>query len=404
MINSTGPISLSGTTAGQSIALELGQANATAISLNDTTVRTLAGKLLTNEAISFFDFYNKTGVLINGSTVAALGAFGIAISPDGLHVYVTNISSNTLSMFLRDTTTGGLTLIGTVATEVTPAFVAIPPDGASVYVTNATSGTVSLYIRNRSTGVLTNNGKISTGSTTSRPWPIVISADGKNVYVGNVSSGELYYYKRNAILNTLTFQGTTGAPAPYDIAIAPNGVAMYAINGYVGAEYQIKAFTRNTSTGVLAPIQVTFIPLLSTTAYTPIDIVIAPNSTYAYVLLYYNNYNTPMTNKYAQVVGISLNPVTGDLISWSQKSIAATTDPRAMAISPNGNSLYIASGMNGSNRLDAYTIAANTLLSRSSIKFNSKFTDPNCIAVSPDGTSVYVTDSYNNTISMYHNI
>lgn len=401
MINSTGPISLSGTTAGQSIALELEQADATAISLNDTTVRTLANKLLTNETISFFDFYNKTGVIINGSTVAAAGAFGIAISPDGLHVYVTNVSSNTLSSFSRDTTTGGLTLIGTSATGVSPAFVAISPDGASVYVTNATSATVSLYIRNRSTGVLTINGKISTGITTLRPRPIVISGDGKNVYVGNVGTGTagvLYCYTRNAILNTLTWHNSTGATAPTGIAIAPNGVAIYALNGNANASYQLTAFAR-TSTGVVATVLSSV--LLSTTTYSAIDIVIVPDSTYAYVLLYYN---TPvLTTKYAQVVGISLDPVTGAIIGWSQRSIAATTDPGAMAISPDGNSLYIASGKNGTNRLDAYTIAANTLLIRSSIKFNYN-ASPSRVAVSPDGTSVYVTDMINNTISMYHNI
>lgn len=42
-LNASGPISLAGTTAGQSIALERGLGTATQISLNDTTVRTLAG-------------------------------------------------------------------------------------------------------------------------------------------------------------------------------------------------------------------------------------------------------------------------------------------------------------------------------------------------------------------------
>lgn len=42
-LNSSGPISLAGTTAGQSIATEVGSGGTTNISLNDTTVRTLAG-------------------------------------------------------------------------------------------------------------------------------------------------------------------------------------------------------------------------------------------------------------------------------------------------------------------------------------------------------------------------
>jgi hypothetical protein len=42
-LNSSGPISLAGSTAGQSIAVELGQSASGTISLNDTNVRTLAG-------------------------------------------------------------------------------------------------------------------------------------------------------------------------------------------------------------------------------------------------------------------------------------------------------------------------------------------------------------------------
>ena len=43
-LNNSGPISLGGSTTGQSINLELGYAYNATISLNDTAVRTLAGK------------------------------------------------------------------------------------------------------------------------------------------------------------------------------------------------------------------------------------------------------------------------------------------------------------------------------------------------------------------------
>jgi len=42
-LNSSGPISLGGSTAGQSINLELGKSATATVSLNDTDVRTLAG-------------------------------------------------------------------------------------------------------------------------------------------------------------------------------------------------------------------------------------------------------------------------------------------------------------------------------------------------------------------------
>jgi hypothetical protein len=60
-LNSSGPISLGGTTAGQSIELELGGTGTTAISLNDTTVRTLAG--VSSGAITMpTDFWGRSSV------------------------------------------------------------------------------------------------------------------------------------------------------------------------------------------------------------------------------------------------------------------------------------------------------------------------------------------------------
>jgi hypothetical protein len=57
-LNGTGPISFGGSTAGQSINLELGQSATAQISLNDTNVRSLAGKA-SGAVIVPTDFYGK---------------------------------------------------------------------------------------------------------------------------------------------------------------------------------------------------------------------------------------------------------------------------------------------------------------------------------------------------------
>ena len=56
------PISMGGSTVGQSINLELGQSASTQISLNDSNARTLAGLTSSNSQISLFDFYNKSNI------------------------------------------------------------------------------------------------------------------------------------------------------------------------------------------------------------------------------------------------------------------------------------------------------------------------------------------------------
>ena len=59
-LNSTGPISIGGSTTGQSINLELGRAATATSSLNETSLRSLAG--VASGAISLSNFYGKSNV------------------------------------------------------------------------------------------------------------------------------------------------------------------------------------------------------------------------------------------------------------------------------------------------------------------------------------------------------
>ena len=65
-LNASGPISLSGTTAGQSIEIELGGTGTTQISLNCTTVRTLAG-VSSGAIIMPTNFYGKSNAVVQGT-------------------------------------------------------------------------------------------------------------------------------------------------------------------------------------------------------------------------------------------------------------------------------------------------------------------------------------------------
>lgn len=62
-LNSSGPLSLNGSTVGQSIGLELGKAATAQISLNDTDARTLAG--IASGQISLSSFYGKSSLIFN---------------------------------------------------------------------------------------------------------------------------------------------------------------------------------------------------------------------------------------------------------------------------------------------------------------------------------------------------
>ena len=115
-LNSSGPISLAGSTTGQSIAIELGQSTTGQISLNDTAVRTLAG-VSSGAIIMPTNFYGKS----NRATISY--TFSSSTSNASLNVtsisgYVAGKSDITVTVnsgvYLWASTTSnyGLTLTG----------------------------------------------------------------------------------------------------------------------------------------------------------------------------------------------------------------------------------------------------------------------------------------------------
>jgi len=68
-LNSSGPISLGGSTSGQSINLEIGQTATQTVSLNQTAVRALAGKTTAGSSVIMpTDFYGKYYFVLDPST------------------------------------------------------------------------------------------------------------------------------------------------------------------------------------------------------------------------------------------------------------------------------------------------------------------------------------------------
>ncbi|MFD5428331.1 beta-propeller fold lactonase family protein, partial [Streptomyces sp. NPDC127084] len=92
---------------------------------------------LSSNSVSVIDTATNTV----SATIAAVGTpFGVAVSPDGTRIYVTNVGANTVSVI--DTATN--TVIATVAVGTEPFGVAVTPDGTRAYVTNGNATTVSV--------------------------------------------------------------------------------------------------------------------------------------------------------------------------------------------------------------------------------------------------------------------
>ena len=85
--------------------------------------------------------HRTTNTVIGSPIPVGTEPFGVAVTPDGSKVYVTNVRDNTVSVI--DTTTN--TVIGfPIPVGGNPVGAAVTPDGSRVYVTNAVGNTVSV--------------------------------------------------------------------------------------------------------------------------------------------------------------------------------------------------------------------------------------------------------------------
>ena len=166
----------------------------------------------------------------NTGTVASANVTGVTITCIA-PVYVANESSNTVSMYEMDATTGILTPLATptVATGTTPASITVNPAGTFAYVINYQSNTVSMYAINASTGILTalSTPTVATGT---EPTSIVVNPAGTFAYVANLQNATVSMYAINAttgILTALTTPTVATGTFPYSIAVNPAGTFAY---------------------------------------------------------------------------------------------------------------------------------------------------------------------------------
>ena len=120
-LNSSGPISLGGTTAGQSIAVELGGTGTAQISLNCTSVRTLAG-VPSGAIVMPTNFYGKsnsfTYTVSANQTNFCMRAGAVTAGWNGSSALVVNINSGVI-ISANSTGANAMTISGSFPAGVT---------------------------------------------------------------------------------------------------------------------------------------------------------------------------------------------------------------------------------------------------------------------------------------------
>ena len=269
--------------------------------------------------------------------------------------------------------------------------IAISPDGTSLYLANDNGSTIDDFSRNTTTGVLT---PATAAGGLGQFTDVVVSADGHNVYAttrdGGAQNGGLTAFARDPTTGDLGLvncivendasssctngpAGTTGLEDAQSVAVSNDGKAVYvaADNGGGATAGALTVFSRDAVSGSVNEIQC-FPSTLSGTG---------PCSTAGSAL--------------AQSAGAS-----------------------AVAVSPDGNNVYLASTYGGGsvsslNRINAGAAAGAISPSAPLINCISASAATGCtqgtsalagvsfgIAVSPDGLDVYVS-AFDGGISAY---
>ncbi len=171
------------------------------------------------------------------------GPEGVAVSPDGSRVYVANVFSNTVSVIA----TGTNTVVATVPVGSGPAGVAVSPDGSRVYVANENNNTVSVIATGTNTVVAT----VAVGVN---PLGVAVSPGGSRVYVSNFFSNTISVIATGT--NTVVATVPVGS-GPEGVAVTPDGSRVYVATQHFNTVWVIATAT-NT---VVATVPVGFGPI-----------------------------------------------------------------------------------------------------------------------------------------------
>ncbi|MEO8195215.1 MAG: beta-propeller fold lactonase family protein [Thermoanaerobaculia bacterium] len=190
------------------------------------------------------------------------GASAVVATPDGKHVYASAAADNSVTLFVRDATTGLLSFgavyaDGTAASAIAGASaLAVSPDGGQIYVTGASDNGLEVFTRTAATGVLVSletevNGTAGVTGMTG-PKGVAVAPDGRHVYVAAATGSAVVVFNRNLTTGSLTWNstvtGASGIGGARAVAVSPDGrhvlVAGESANG-------VAVFARNLTTGVL---------------------------------------------------------------------------------------------------------------------------------------------------------
>jgi DNA-binding beta-propeller fold protein YncE len=140
---------------------------------------------------------------------------------------------------------------------------------------------------------------------------------------------------------------------------------------------------------VLSPLK----PATVASGANPVGIAISPDGGSLYVVDSALGGGTSAVSQYSIGAGGKLSPKTPE-------TVATGGEPRQVAVSPDGKSVYV-SNLREKGEISQYTVEPGGALTPKSPASVAAERQPEGLAISPDGKNLYVTETISNTVSQY---
>ena len=294
-------------------------------------------------------------------------------SPDGAFLYVVGRGDDSLVIFARDPLDGGLDYVGrstwtgstlpggTIPDLDRPTGIAISPDGVHLYVTarrtSPSPSTIVVFARSAANGGLAYLGSLVNGiggvDGIENAQSLTMSADGGNVYVPGFDANAVLAFARDPSTGALTpldtetdgVGGVDGLEAPQKVAESPDGAYLYcasqsrpAVTPGLGG---VTVFARDAA-GALD-----FVELQQQGSggvdglWAPRDVALSPDGKHLYTANY--GRSNEMPPKPGGLAVFARDPVDGRLafVDSYDETEFNVTNPLSVAVSPDGRSVYL---------------------------------------------------------------
>jgi 6-phosphogluconolactonase (cycloisomerase 2 family) len=348
------------------------------------------------------------------------GVNASAVSPDGKHLYVASSGDFSISLFRRNITTGEATFvqiwrddIGGVEGLDGARHVVISPDGKHVYVAAANDETVTVFSRNSTTGGLSFLEIFDLGAENSGPVEfLAITPDGRDLFAitgpDGSAHGAVAQFKRDVTTGKLTwiylYQDESldgfGAWNHIDeVAVSPDGKYVYVIYNQI-----LSVFRLNSANSELVLVEHEIHrDGASDGLGDPRSVVVSPDGKFIYVV------------DSSAIATYSRNASTGeiDFIEIDEDGVNGVDGLRgaiAAVINGSGSHIFVIAEALFDQTIVAFernstngTLNFVTFIEQGDLDrdYWDALSDPQFISISPDGAYLNISNSYDNSLGIF---